>query len=88
MTMRNSTITYPPKKRIDAAVVMRKWHEMIWAARETITILPPEEAGKCVANAGGTLFRESDDELRKALDAGRIVFHEGTIGGVWPRIVR
>ena len=75
-------------ERIDAAAVMRKWHDMIWAARETITILPPEEAGKCVANVDGTLFRGSDDELRKALDAGRIVFHEGTIGGAWPRIVR
>jgi len=73
--------------RIDAAVIMRKWHEMIWAARETITILPPEEAGKCVANADGTLFRGSDDELRAALDAGRIVFHEGCIHGAWPRVV-
>lgn len=75
-------------ERIDAAAVMRKWHEMIWAARETIPLLPAEEAGKCVANADGTLFRGSDDELRSALDAGKIVFHEGRIGGAWPRIVR
>ncbi len=75
-------------ERIDAAVVMRKWHEMIWAARETITILPPEKAGKCVANADGTLFRGNDNELREALEADRIVFHEGTIGGAWPRIIR
>ncbi|MBQ6248380.1 MAG: nucleotidyl transferase AbiEii/AbiGii toxin family protein [Kiritimatiellae bacterium] len=72
---------------LDAAALMRKWHEMIWAARETITILPPEEAGKCVANADGTLFRGSDDELRAALDADRIVFHEGCIHGAWPRVV-
>lgn len=74
--------------KVDAAAVMRKWHEMIWAARETIPLLPAEEAGKCVANADGTLFRGSDDELRSALDAGKIVFHEGRIGGAWPRIVR
>lgn len=73
-------------ERLDAAAIMRKWHEMIWAARETITILPPEEAGKCVANADGTLFRGTDEELRSALDAGGIVFHEGRIGGAWPRI--
>ena len=29
----------------------------------------------------------SDDELRAALDAGAITFHEGKIGGAWPRIV-
>lgn len=73
---------------LDAAAMMRKWHEMIWAARKTIPLLPAEEAGKCVANADGTLFRGSDDELRSALDAGKIVFHEGRIGGAWPRIVR
>ena len=33
------------------------------------------------------LFRGSDDELRAALDAGSITFHEGRIGGAWPRIV-
>lgn len=72
---------------LDAAAIMRKWHEMIWAARETIALLPAEEAGKCVANADGTLFQGTDDELREALDAGRIVFHEGCIGGAWPQIV-
>ena len=29
----------------------------------------------------------SDDELRAALEAGTITFHEGRIGGAWPRIV-
>ncbi len=72
---------------LDAAALSRKWHAMIAEARETITLLPPEEAGKCVANADGTLFRGTDAELRSALDAGRIVFHEGRIGGAWPRIV-
>lgn len=74
-------------ERIDGAAVMRKWHEMIAAARETIAILPPEEAGKCILDADGALFRGTDDELRATLDAGRIVFHEGCIRGAWPRIV-
>ncbi len=71
----------------DAAALSRKWHAIIAAARETIPLLPPEEAGKCVANVDGSLFRGTDAELRAALDAGRIVFHEGRIGGAWPRIV-
>ena len=73
--------------RIDGAALSRKWHEMISAARETIAILPPEEAGKCVLDADGSLFRGTGDELRAALDAGRIVFHQGCIRGAWPRIV-
>ena len=73
--------------RLDAAALSRKWHEMLWAARATLAILPPEEAGKCVANADGTLFRGSDAELREALGAGRVVFHEGCLGGAWPRVV-
>ena len=72
---------------LDAAELSRKWHAMIAAARKTIPLLPPEEAGKCVANADGTLFQGTDDELRAAIEAGRIVFHEGRIGGAWPRIV-
>ena len=35
----------------------------------------------------GDLFRGTDDELRFALSAGEIVFHEGVIGGAWPTIV-
>lgn len=74
-------------ERIDGATVMSKWHEMIAAARKTISILPAEEAGKCVLTADGNLFRGSDNELRATLDADGIVFHEGCIRGAWPRIV-
>lgn len=74
-------------ERIDAGSVMRKWHEMLAAARATLPLLPAEKAGTCVVGPDGNLFRGSDDELRVALDAGAITFHEGKIGGAWPRIV-
>lgn len=72
---------------LDAAALSRKWHEMLAAARETLTILPAEKAGTCVVGPDGNLFRGPDNELRAALDAGAITFHEGKIGGAWPRIV-
>lgn len=72
---------------IDAAELSRKWHEMIWQARETVVHIPPEEAGKCVMTTDGKLFNGTDAEFASALAAGAIVFHEGVIGGAWPRIV-
>jgi len=60
---------------------------MISRARETVALLPPDEAGKAVMNADGTLFRGTDDELAAALRDGALKFHSGTIGGVWPRII-
>lgn len=35
----------------------------------------------------GKLFKGDDETLRSALAAGELEFHEGTIGGAWPRII-
>ena len=61
--------------------------EKIEAARQTIAILPPDQAGKAVLNKDGSLFNGSDAELSAALAAGEVVFHEGRICGAWPQIV-
>jgi len=71
----------------DLGALSRAWHEMIWRARETVALLPPEQVGKAVMNADGTLFNGSDEELKSALAQGVLTFHEGTLGGVWPRII-
>ena len=60
---------------------------MIAAARNTIRLIPTEEAGKAVLTKDGELFCGTDEEFRTALSAGEIVFHEGHLGGAWPRIV-
>ena len=72
---------------LDAACLCRKWHEMIAAARNTIRLIPAEEAGKAVLTKDGELFRGTDEEFQSALAAGEIVFHEGHLGGAWPRVV-
>ena len=61
---------------------------MIWRARETVAKLPSEHVGKAVMTAAGELFNGTDDELVAALKAGSLMFHEGHIGGAWPRILR
>ena len=35
----------------------------------------------------GGLFKVDADALVAALAAGELEFHEGTIGGAWPRII-
>ena len=72
----------------DLAQLSQAWHDMIWRARKTIALLPPEQAGKAVMTAAGELFRGSDDDLVAALKANELTFHEGHIGGAWPRILR
>ena len=72
---------------LDAACLCRKWHEMIAAARNTIRLIPAEEAGKAVLTKDGELFRGTDEEFLAALSSGEIVFHEGHLGGAWPQIV-
>ena len=72
---------------LDVAMLSRTWHEMIEAARQTIAILPPDQAGKAVLNKDGSLFTGSDAELSSALAVGEVVFHEGRICGAWPQIV-
>ena len=71
----------------DLPALSRRWNEMIWKARETVKLLPPEEVGKAVMTKSGELWRGDDEALRAALAADELTFHEGTIGGVWPRII-
>ena len=60
---------------------------MIWRARDTVKLLPPSEVGKAVMAKDGSLFKGDDNALKAALAAGELEFHEGTIGGAWPRII-
>lgn len=70
----------------DAAQLARSWHRILDSAREIVSILPPEEAGTCVLDASGGLFRGSPAELQEALRAGGIVFHPGRIRGALPEL--
>jgi len=77
-----------PKGAYDAAELCRYWHELVDKTREILHLFPREHAGKAVMNADGTLFSGTNDELSEALKTGSLTFHEGTIGGAWPRIIR
>jgi len=73
----------PPR----AAELSRRWHAALAAAREVATLLPAEQAGRAVMVKGGGLFRQDSAALREAVRQDRLLYHEGTIGGAFPRIL-
>ena len=64
---------------------MSMWQGGVIAKRRKV--FPREEAGKAVLTKDGELFRGTDEEFLAALSAGEIIFHEGHLGGAWPRII-
>ena len=70
----------------DASLLGRTWHRMLDAAREIVSLLPPDEVGTCVLDASGGLFRGDPAELQRALGGRRILFHRGRIRGAWPQL--
>lgn len=77
-----------PRGTYDAAELCRFWHEEVERTRLALEMFPRAEVGKAVMMKDGKLFRGDSTLLEAALAAGDLVFHEGTIGGAWPRVVR
>lgn len=70
-----------------AAELSQRWHAVLEAARETVALLPAREAGRAVLLRGGGLYRQDPGSLRVALATDALAYHEGSIGGAFPRIV-
>lgn len=71
----------------DAATLGRQWHQILKESETIISLLPAEEAGKCVLAPDGTLFRGGPDVVAGALRGSNVRFHAGSIRGAWPRVV-
>jgi hypothetical protein len=70
----------------DAADLSRRWHAELAAARDTVAALPHREAGKCVLDRAGLLFRGSAATLGEAVANDELRFHTGSIRGAFPQI--
>lgn len=69
-----------------AGALSQDWHAALDQARSIVAHLPLEHAGSVVLDVGGNLFRGAPDDLRQALAARGLQFHEGRIGGAWPTV--
>jgi hypothetical protein len=72
----------------DAADLSRRWHSMLEEARELVSILPPEEMGKCVLDGNLDLFPGDRDRLKRDVAERRVVFHPGRLRGALPQLRR
>jgi hypothetical protein len=70
----------------DAAGLARRWHAALESARAVVAALPPAEAGTCVLDLSGGLFRGVPREVADALRRGQLVFHPGRIRGALPTL--
>ena len=74
-------------ERPDAGALGQTWHAARQTAAETCTLLPADRMGTCVLTAELDLFCGEPVALTEALQNKAIVFHEGRIGGSWPRVL-
>lgn len=70
----------------DLANLLRKWRLMLQEAREMIAVLPPAQAGTCVLQRRGDLYRGDLLQLRRDLVADDLIFHSGKIRGAYPQL--
>ncbi len=68
----------------DASRLSNEWKEMLQEARAIIGVLPSEQAGTCVLDAHGNLFRGDPQVLSTALRSAALRFHRGSICGSIP----
>jgi hypothetical protein len=71
----------------NAAELANEWKAALVQAREIHALLPPSSAGRCVLNATMELYAGGAAGCARDIAAGQIIFHEGRIGGVWPRMI-
>lgn len=70
----------------DAADLSRAWRAQLDAARLVVALLPAEESGRAVLDAGGRIFRGDPASLREAVSSGRLTYHAGSIRGALPTL--
>lgn len=56
-------------------------------ARHIVSVLPPDQIGKCVLTRTGELFTGDAEEAKRALAGGDISFHAGRLRGAFPQIL-
>ena len=75
-------------ERPTAAALSQQWKRVLAEARLVVAALPWQEVGKCVLDRSGDLLHQSAAALSTTLENGEVRFHEGSLRGAYPKIVR
>ena len=71
----------------DAHALAVTWRTALDQAAAIIDEPPYQQAGTCVLDARAGLFRGDPPALKRALTEDAIRFHEGSLGGAYPRLL-
>lgn len=74
-------------EKVDFSALHTQWRGMLAEAKQVVKMLPSHAVGMCVCTSKGIPFRGSVDDLHVALDAGKIMFHPGALGGILPQML-
>ena len=72
----------------DLPALSLQWKAMLKSAHKIIGLLPAEHAGQCLLDETGKLLFGDLDVLKRALESGAYQWHQGTLGGILPQIVK
>jgi hypothetical protein len=70
----------------DLAELLREWHAILPEAREVVMALPAGQAGTCVLDRRGDLYKGDLTQLRRDLAVNDVAFHSGRIRGAYPQV--
>lgn len=68
--------------------LLRRWRFVLSEARKVVAVLPAGQVGKCVLHRHGDLYQGELSQLGEDLSRDNLLFHAGTIRGVYPQITR
>lgn len=72
----------------DARVLGEEWHRALREAAEIGDKLPVEKFGMCVVTRDASLYRGDLASLTRDIGGEGLLFHAGSIGGSWPKVLR
>ena len=75
--------------RFSARELGLEWKQIVNAGKNLVDVLPVENIGACLLKKGTcTLYTGTVEQVEQDLADGNILFHQGTIGGAWPEVLR
>lgn len=63
------------------------WKDAVASAKNLIELLPEEHSGECLLAENGELYNGAPGQVSEDLEAGKIIFHKGSIKGAWPVVI-
>ena len=71
----------------DARALGEQWHHALHGADMVSKKLPADKIGTCIVTRDASLYSGDAESLVRDMDEEGLRFHEGSIGGSWPKVL-